>query len=279
MARFTRISTRTRLALTFLILPGVAIPVQAAPWKAKKAPIMTRWAKDVDPAKTLPEYPRPQMTREKWHNLNGLWEYAIRPKADPQPAKFDGEILVPFPVESALSGVMQKVGADNRLWYRRKFDVPDAWAGQKVLLHFGAVDWETTVWVNGKEVGTHRGGYDPFTFDISASLKTPTPKDPGPQEIVVAVWDPTTRGQQPLGKQHDRPNGIWYTPTTGIWQTVWLEPVPGTSIRGIKIIPDVDKNSISAEVSVAGADKGHIVQLSAAMKLKSLELKTVVELT
>jgi hypothetical protein len=249
------------------MLSAVASPAQAAaPWKPKQAPIMTRWAKDVDPAKTLPEYPRPQMTRETWQNLNGLWEYAIRAKGAEQPAKFDGEILVPFPVESALSGVMQKVGADNRLWYRRKFDVPDAWAGQNVLLHFGAVDWDTTVWINGKQVGTHRGGYDPFTFDVSAALKVPTPKEPGPQEIVVAVWDPTTRGQQPLGKQHDRPNGIWYTPTTGIWQTVWLEPVPATFIRGIKIVPDVDKSSLTVEVSVAGNAAGHVAEISAAVR-------------
>jgi hypothetical protein len=257
MAR--RISTP--LGLTILLLSGIATPATAAPWKPKQAPIMTRWAKDVDPAKTLPEYPRPQMTREAWQNLNGLWDYAIRPKAAEQPTKFDGEILVPFPVESALSGVMQRVGADNRLWYRRLFDVPNAWAGQKVLLHFGAVDWETTVWVNGKQLGTHRGGYDPFTFDVSAALKTP-----GPQEIVIAVWDPTTRGQQPVGKQHDRPNGIWYTPTTGIWQTVWLEPVPSTSIRGIKIVPDVDKSSLSVEVSIAGDAKSHVAVVTAAVR-------------
>ncbi len=220
---------------------------------------MTRWAKDVDPAKTLPEYPRPQMMREKWHNLNGLWNYAVRPKGEVQPEKFDGEILVPFPVESALSGVMQKVGADNRLWYRRAFEIPANWAGQKVLLHFGAVDWETTVWVNGKEVGTHRGGYDPFTFDVTdAFTKT------GKQEIVVGVWDPTTRGQQPVGKQHDRPEGIWYTPTTGIWQTAWLEPVPQAYIDSLKIIPQVDGNSVSVEVRAGGdAAKRLDVKISA----------------
>ena len=261
MARLTWV----RLALTLLLLQAVALPAPAAPWKPKQAPIMTRWAKDVDPANPLPEYPRPQMVREIWQNLNGLWQYAIRPKAAEQPARFDGEILVPFPVESALSGVMQRVGAENRLWYRRLFDVPNEWAGQKVLLHFGAVDWETTVWANGKQVGTHRGGYDPFTFEISAALKVP-----GPQEIVVAVWDPTTGGQQPLGKQHDRPNGIWYTPTTGIWQTVWLEPVSPTSIRGIKIIPDVDKGSISVEVSIAGDAKSHVAVVAAAVR-SSLE--------
>lgn len=235
----------------------VAFPA-AGEWKPKQAPLMTRWAKDVDPARPLPEYPRPQMVREKWQNLNGLWEYAIRPRDEPQPAKFDGEILVPFPVESALSGVMQKVGADNRLWYRRSFDVSPDWGGQKVLLHFGAVDWETTVWVNGKEVGAHRGGYDPFSFDVTGALKLP-----GTQEIVVGVWDPTTRGQQPLGKQHDRPEGIWYTPTTGIWQTIWLEPVPEVYIRALKITSDVDTQSVVVEVDAVGAGDDAVLNVIA----------------
>src|SRR5262249_5971655 len=216
---------------------------RAADWKPKQAPLMTRWAKDVDPKNPLPEYPRPQMIRDRWQNLNGLWDYAIRPKDEARPDKWDGEILVPFAAESALSGVMQKVGAENRLWYRRSFEIPAGWAGQKVLLHFGAVDWESTVWVNDKAVGTHRGGYDPFTFDITAALSRS-----GKQEIVVGGWDPTTRGQQPLGKQHDRPEGIWYTPTTGIWQTVWLEPVRQNYIRSIKVTPDLDSKSVFLDV-------------------------------
>jgi len=229
-------------------------------WKPKQAPLMTRWAKDVDPNRTFTEYPRPQMARGGWLDLNGLWEYAIRPKEEGQPAQFDGQILVPFPAESALSGVMQKVGADKKLWYRRTFRIvvsPD----QRVLLNFGAVDWESTVWVNGKNVGTHRGGYDPFTFEITSALR-PT----GMQEIVVSVWDPTTRGQQPLGKQHDRPEGIWYTPTTGIWQTVWIEPVPQTYIRALKIVPDVDNNSVSVTVDADGDLAGHVAKISAVIR-------------
>jgi hypothetical protein len=241
-------------AIWFLAVFG---PVRAAEWKPKQAPLMTRWAKDVDPKKPLPEYPRPQMVRDRWQNLNGLWDYAIRPKEDARPEKWDGEILVPFAAESALSGVMQKVGEENRLWYRRTFEVPSGWAGERVLLHFGAVDWETAVWVNGKEVGTHRGGYDPFTFDIAAALN-----QSGRQEIIVGVWDPTTGGQQPLGKQHDRPAGIWYTPTTGIWQTVWLEPVPRTYIRSLTIIPDVDKNMVSVAVDAGGDPAGHAASVS-----------------
>ena len=231
---------------------------RAADWKPKQAPLMTRWAKDVDPQNPLSEYPRPQMVRDRWQNLNGLWDYAIRPKDEARPDKWDGEILVPFAVESALSGVMQKVGAENRLWYRRSFEIPAGWAGQKVLLNFGAVDWESTIWVNGKEVGTHRGGYDPFTVEITAALNRS-----GKQEIVVGVWDPTTRGQQPLGKQHDRPEGIWYTPTTGIWQTVWLEPVRQNYIRSIKVTPDLDSKSVLLEVDVAGDAAEYVVAAKA----------------
>ena len=136
---------------------------------------MTRWAKEVSPEKAHPEYPRPQMVREDWLNLNGLWDYAIKPKDAAKPDSFDGQILVPFPVESALSGVMKPVGPDNRLWYRRTFTVPEKWNWsadkKRMLLHFGAVDWDATVWVNGKEVGNHKGGYDPFTFDITDALK------------------------------------------------------------------------------------------------------------
>ncbi len=251
-----------KIALRVCLLISVAAQAFAAEWKPKQAPLMTRWAKDVDPNRTLPEYPRPQMTRGAWLNLNGLWDYAIRPRAEDRPAKFDGQILVPFPAESALSGVMQKVGADNRLWYRRKFRIvvsPES----RVLLNFGAVDWESTVWVNGRAVGTHQGGYDPFTFDITEALRPSGTED---QEIVIAVWDPTTRGQQPLGKQHDRPEGIWYTPTTGIWQTVWIETVPNTYIRGLKITPDVDNNSVSVQADAAGDTSGYTAKIVAVIR-------------
>jgi len=139
---------------------------------------------------------------------------------------------VPFAAESALSGVMKPVGKDNRLWYRRTFRVPDEWSGQRVLLHFEAVDWDATVQVNGHEVGTHRGGYDPFTFDITKALS-----GSGDQEIVVSVWDPIDEGTQPRGKQVKEPRGIWYTSVTGIWRTVWLEPVPAASIAALKMVP------------------------------------------
>jgi len=207
--------------------------------------LRTRWADEVKPDRVHPEYPRPQMVRSDWLNLNGLWDYAIRPRSESRPpsASFDGQILVPFPVESALSGVMKPVGEDQQLWYRRTFEIPAGWAGRRVLLNFGAVDWETSILVNGRQIGTHRGGYDSFSFDITDALK-PT----GPQELLVCVWDPTDAGTQPRGKQVRAPHGIWYTPTTGIWQTVWLEPVPERRIDGLRVTPDLDNARVVVQV-------------------------------
>jgi hypothetical protein len=235
--------------LLVLLLTALALPAPArGQWQPAPGPLRTRWAKDVSPENAHREYPRPQMARKDWLNLNGLWEYAIRPRDDARPASFDGQILVPFAVESALSGVMKPVSDTDRLWYRRTVEVPAAWSGQRVLLHFGAVDWEVQVWVNGKEAGGHRGGYDPFTIDITSALAAS-----GPQEIVVGVLDPTDRGTQPRGKQVLRPNGIWYTPVTGIWQTVWLEPVPQASIARLKMVPDAAAGSLRLEVEMRGA--------------------------
>ena len=213
-------------------------------WEPAKGPLMTRWAKEVSPQNAHPEYPRPMMVRKDWMNLNGLWDYAITQKGTEKPAKWDVQILVPFPVESALSGVMKRVSENENLWYHRTFKIPAGWRGKRILLNFGAVDWEATVWVNGKELGTHRGGYDSFSFDITDALT-----DSAEQEIVVRVWDPTDAGYQPRGKQVRRPGGIWYTPTTGIWQTTWLEPVADSYIESVKITPDFDKSSVSITVN------------------------------
>ena len=226
-------------------------------WKPAGQRLMTRWAKDVTPENAHREYPRPQMVRKDWLNLNGLWDYAIRPGSAPGPKAFDGKILVPFGVESALSGVSKRVGKGKRLWYRRTFTVPAGWRGRRVLLHFGAVDWEAEVQVNGKAVGTHRGGYDPFSFDVTGALKPS-----GPQEITVSVADPTSEGTQPRGKQVNQPRGIWYTPVTGIWQTVWLEPVHAVHIRSLRIVPDVDKNGVRVQARVAGAEQGYRVSVT-----------------
>jgi beta-galactosidase/beta-glucuronidase len=231
---------------------------QSVAWKPVEGHIMTKWAKEVSPAGVLPEYPRPQMVRKEWKNLNGLWEYAIQPKDNTTPQTYNGQILVPFPVESALSGVKKLVGKDNKLWYHHTFDVPAAWAGQQVLLHFGAVDWQSTVYVNGKEVGTHEGGFDPFSFDITSALKKE-----GKQEITVSVWDPSSDGTQPRGKQVVKPEGIWYTPVTGIWQTVWLEPVPAASIKSFKATPDIDKKTLTIDVTGKGTQAADMVKITA----------------
>lgn len=250
----------TRLmACAGLLVAWFAAAAPGQEWEPAAGPLMTRWAKEVSPENALPEYPRPQLVRERWQNLNGLWDYAITPKGEEKPAEFDGKILVPFAVESALSGVMKRVGDENRLWYRRTFTVPKDWRadGQRVLLHFGAVDWQTSVWVNGKEVGKHEGGYDPFSFDLTDALA----KGDGEQEIVVGVWDPSEKGTQPRGKQISNPHGIWYTPVTGIWQTVWLEPVPEDHVASLRIETNFDEETVSVIAEVAGAE-GATVRVS-----------------
>jgi hypothetical protein len=248
MKRNALVSHLSLLAGTVCLLAALWSPPTAAGWEPAKGRLMTRWAKDVSPEKALPEYPRPQMVREQWQNLNGLWDYAMVARDAAQPAQWDGQILVPFPVESALSGVMKPLNEKQRLWYHRTFTVPDKWKGQRVLLHFGAVDWEATVTVNGKELGTHKGGYDGFSYDITEALKPS-----GDQEIVVAVWDPSDRGPQAKGKQVLNPGGIMYTATSGIWQTAWLEPVNEAHIESLKIVPDLDASAVSLEISAITA--------------------------
>ncbi|HEX4610262.1 MAG TPA: glycoside hydrolase family 2 TIM barrel-domain containing protein, partial [Urbifossiella sp.] len=245
-----------RIALALLLAASSATAAAAADWKAAPAPLMTKWGKQVSPDKQpWAEYPRPQLVRTDWLNLNGLWDYAITPRTAPRPEKWDGQILVPFCAESALSGVGRRVTPDQHLWYRRSVEVPAGWAGKRVLLHFGAVDWEATVFVNGKELGTHRGGSDPFSFDLTDHLR------PGANEIVVRVWDPTDQGAQPRGKQVMNPHGIWYTPVTGIWQTVWLEPVPDAYVSRVRFTPDVDRGEVECLVEVAGRAEGVTAQV------------------
>jgi hypothetical protein len=239
-----------KLLAAVAVLSAVAVsPAHAQPegltggpdgtWKPVAGKLMTRWAKDVRPDNVHQEYPRPQMKRERWQNLNGLWDYAIKPKAEAAPSAFDGKILVPFPVESALSGVAKQVGPENKLWYRLPFKVQADWRtdGQRVLLHFGAVDWEATVAVNGKPVGSHRGGYDPFSFDVTDALAAGADTV---QVLTVEVADPTDAGTQPRGKQIRNPHGIWYVPTTGIWQTVWMEPVPVGAVSRLWVETDIE---------------------------------------
>ena len=203
--------------------------------------MLTRWGRDIVRDAVLDDYPRPQMARASWTNLNGVWQYAITPRNAPQPHAWDDEILVPFCVESPLSGVGRTVSPLDRLWYRRVFAIRDSarLADQRTLLHFGAVDYECAIWINGGLAGAHTGGFDPFTLDITEYVR------PGDNEIIVGVTDPTSSDDQPRGKQHLKPQGIWYTPVTGIWQTVWLEQVPiRAHIEELNIAPTDDCDGI-----------------------------------
>ena len=222
------------------VLLSLTILLAQDNWELQTSRITSKWAKTVKPGSVLPEYPRPHLVRSEWLNLNGLWDYAIAGSDTEKPAGFDGKILVPFAVESALSGLELRLSPRQSLWYRCNFEIPENWNSKNILLNFGAVDWEATVYVNGVEIGSHQGGYDPFSFDITPALKAS-----GEQELVVSVWDPTSEGTQARGKQLTKPGGIWYTPVSGIWQTVWLEPVSQQSISSLKITPDIDNKQLS----------------------------------
>ena len=239
-----------------------------APGKRDFAPVsgrmMTRWARDVSFDKPLPDYPRPQMTRKNWRNLNGLWSYALSDAKATAPPAMDSQILVPYPYESALSGVGKISDPTQKLWYRRRFSIPQTWKNQRTLLHFGAVNYDATIAVNGQSVGSHRGGFDNFSFDITNSLKA------GDNEITVSVLNPLKADimdAQVLGKQRIKPGGIFYTGATGIWQSVWLEPAPAVRIAALKMTPDIDNSRLrltvesngAAPVTVTALDGGKII--------------------
>lgn len=223
-------------------------------WQPAGNRLMTTWGESLNPDKVWETYPRPIMQRQQWKGLNGLWDYAIVNINDKEPEEYQGEILVPFCAESALSGVGKEVGSDNALWYKRSFSIPSDWKNRNIMLNFDAVDWECRVWVNGIYVGAHTGGYTPFSFDITPALNAR-----GNNELVVRVWDPTDKGPQPRGKQVCKPNGVWYTSVTGIWQTVWLEPVSPTHISALRILPDIDCNTLSVTPEVKGIGDNAIV--------------------
>ncbi len=207
-------------------------------WEIADNPLLTEWADDIDPSDPWPEYPRPAMKRKEWSGLNGLWDYAITDK-DQQVTEWDGKILVPYPVESALSGVKKRINEEQLLWYRREIKVPRTWKGKRIILNFEASDWETKVWIDGEMAGKHKGGYDPFSIDISDFVSGGKK-----HELKVSVWDPSSNGTQPVGKQNTDPHSIWYTPSSGIWQTVWMEPVDDIHIESFRVYTDISKGRI-----------------------------------
>lgn len=243
---------KTFLLLSILLFSSVS---SFAQWKPAGDKIKTVWAEKIDPNNVLPEYPRPIMERDKWQNLNGLWDYAILPMGQQEPQTFDGKILVPFAVESSLSGVQKELGKEKELWYRRTFTIPSDWKSKNVILHFGAVDWKAEVYLNNIKIGSHTGGYTPFCFDVTPFLTS------GNQKLVVKVWDPTSDSSIPRGKQVTNPNGIWYTPVSGIWQTVWLEPVNNKHIVGITPIANIDNNNLKVKVCTKNTESSDIVEV------------------
>lgn len=227
--------------------------------------LTTKWSMEVNPDHPHQEYPRPNMTREDWKSLNGRWYFELTGKDEGIPPHFRREIIVPFPVESALSGIQQKVRPDQKIWYKRTFFIPEDWSGRFVLLHFGASDWETTVYINGIEIGKHRGGYDPFSFDISSFLD-----ERGVQEIIISVWDPTNEYHQPRGKQKIDPKGIWYTPVSGIWQSVWIEPVNYSYINSYKCTPNINHSTIAISMDIENAIPGDLIKAEVTFQGQSI---------
>lgn len=258
--------SRTLQVVTLLLLYNSFLHVKArsiSAWHMQPISIQSPWASQVSPIHPLPEYPRPQMVRTQWQNLNGLWDYAITTLDATAPVSYQGKILVPFPIESALSGVQQALLPKQRLWYHTTFKNPistdpaiktNANSTQHTLLHFGAIDWKATVYLNGQVLGSHLGGYHHFSYDITTFLK------PGNNELVVSVYDPTSQGNNPHGKQSLYPRRILYTACSGIWQTVWLENVPDTYIAGFTLTPDLDAGELKIKVALSSANSNFTVQ-------------------
>jgi hypothetical protein len=237
-----RISGLWRLKPAWLLVLCLMAASNVGAWQMKQGPLMTPWAALVNTNNPLPEYPRPQLVRTNWLNLNGLWQFQPGATNDPVPTgqTLSGQILVPYPMESAISGIMQY---SEFSWYRQLFTVPSAWSGKRIILHLDAVDWQATVYVNNQKVGTHKGGYDPFSYDITSYLNG------GSNELIVQVYNPVDNGGQPRGKQTLYPGGIMYTSSSGIWQPAWLEPVDASGVENLQIVPDVDNARLRLTVN------------------------------
>ena len=252
-----------KLILTFFAALALsAFTLSAQEYAPAGNRIMTPWASEVSPAHVHPEYPRPQMVRSRWQSLNGLWNYAVSAKEAEKPVIGDGQILVPFAIQSALSGVGKNVSEKDALWYETEFTVPKKWGKDRIILHFEAVDWAAEVWVNGKKAGSHTGGYTPFSFDITSLVKKN-----GKQVLTLKVTDPTdtdTDGNHtyvPRGKQVSNPHGIWYTAVTGIWQSVWIEPVSAAHVDSYYAVSDIDAKTLSVRVASSGLAAGDEVRV------------------
>ena len=244
-----------RILLTLAL--GAMSQVFTHAWEPKGDKIKTVWAEQVMPENVWQSYPRPQLQRAEWINLNGLWKYAVTDQNTPRKnVSFEGEILVPFAIESSLSGVQKTFLPTDKLWYQREFTLDPSWKNKSTILHFGAVDYECQVWVNNRLVGTHKGGNNPFSFDITKYLKKS-----GPQSIEVAVTDPTDTESISRGKQQLNQEGIWYTPVSGIWQTVWLEAVNKTYIRQVLPSTDIERKSVKLAFDIIGAKGNEEVKI------------------
>ncbi len=246
---------RNKIITSIAAILAVAGTLSAQQWAPAGDRIKTKWAEEVSPTNAHPEYPRPQMVRSEWQSLNGLWDYAITPKSEPKPAKFDGKILVPFAVESSLSGVGRKVTPDDALWYKTTFTVPSAWKGKRLMLNFDAVDWKTVVYVNDIQIGSHTGGYTHFSFDVTPYLKS------GANSLVLKVEDATDNDFQPRGKQVSKPSGIWYTAVSGIWQSVWMEPVAPAHVTDYNVVSSIKEKAINVTVDAEGVQEGDVIKV------------------
>ncbi|MDL4818462.1 AbfB domain-containing protein [Actinomadura opuntiae] len=246
---------RALTALSVALIMLGAMLVGAATAQAdhipKTPPLTTPWTSQVSRTDPLPEYPRPQLTRPDWQSLNGQWQFAATEAITSPPVgqNLAETVLVPYPIESALSGIMRH---ENNMWYRRTFTVPAAWSGKRIQLNFGAVTWRANVWVNGVDVGTHSGGYDAFSFDITDALHS------GDNEIIVGVYSPVDAAGNPIGKQRLNPSGIFYTASSGIWQTVWLEPTTPAHITRLDTTPDVPARALDVVAHVGGGNAQNV---------------------